>query len=325
MGFLLAILAHRYVAFPIPGKVFWPYFAGTAILFIGLVRIIRAGSSQWRGIDGVAALGPLFFAIPLAVFGADHFVASKVVASIVPSWIPWHLFWAYFVGVALLAAALSLVTQKHSLLASTLLSAMLFSFVLLIHVPNFVKNPHNRFFFALPLREMSFSAGALARALAQADGWPKLRVKRLTILARCAIAVPTVVFGVEHFLFPQFVPVIPLKQLVPSWIPGHVVLAYVTGAVLIACGLSIILNWRARQAATLLGIAVFAIVLLVYLPIMAANASDIGIGLNYFADTLMFSGSALLLSGILPSREFAKAPAASRADSAARNGLFQGG
>lgn len=319
------MLVHRLVGFLIPGKVFWPYFAGTAILFIGLVRIIRAGAWQSRGIDRSVAFGPLFVAIPIAVFGADHFVASKIVAAIVPSWIPWHLFWVYFIGVALLAAALSLVTRKHSLLAETLLSAMILSFVLLIHVPNFAANPHDRFAFAVLLRDVSFSAGALACALVQADGWPKRGVSRLTILVRYAIAVPTVVFGVEHFLFPQFVPVIPLEQLVPSRIPGHVGLAYVTGVLLIACGLSIIFNWKARQAATWRGIAVFAIVLLVYLPIMAANASDIGNGLNYFADTLMFSGSALLLSGILPSTELAKAPAASRAESEARNGLFQGG
>jgi len=310
------------MALVISGKVFWPYFAGAVILFIGFVKIIGAGVRQSRGTEKTVAFGPLFLAIPLAVFGAYHFIASKLVASIVPSWIPGHLFWAYLVGIALIAAALSLITQKHSLLAATLLSAMLFSFVLLMHVPNFVKNPHDRIIFAVALRDTSFSAGALACALAQAHRWPALLVSRLAILVRYAIAIPTVVFGVEHFLFPHFVPVIPLEMPLPSWIPGHLFLAYVTGAVLVACGLSIIFNWRARQAAAWLGITVFAVVLLVYLPIMIANLSRIEDGLNYFADTLMFSGSALLLSGVLPGREFAKASVADRAESANRVGVL---
>lgn len=217
-----------------------------------------------------------------------------------PSWIPAHLFWVYFVGTALIAAALSIVTKKHSVLAASLLSAMIFSFVLLIHVPNFAANPHNRFLFAIPLRDSSFSAGALAYALAHADNWPKSISNRIGIVVRYVIAISTVVFGIEHFLYPDFVPVIPLKQPMPSWMPGHLFLAYLTGAVLIGAGLCLIVNWKARLAATWLGIAAFVMVLLVYLPITISKPSDIGNGLNYLVDTLAFSGAALLLAGVLP-------------------------
>jgi len=291
------------MAIPVPGKAFWPYFAGAAILLVWLVRRIRAGETQSQAADRAVAFGPLFFAIPIAVFGADHFVATKIVVSVIPSWIPWHLFWAYFVGVALFAAALSLVTQKHSVLAATLLSAMLFSFVLLIHVPAFARHPHNRFALVVLLRDSSFSVGALACALAQADGWARASVRRLTVLTRSVIGVTTVVFGVEHFLFPEFVPVVPLELPMRAWIPLHLFLSYIIGVALIACGLSIVFHWRARQAATWLGIVVFAAVLAVYLPITVAKISNTDDGLNYFADTLMFGGSALLLAGALPRTE----------------------
>ena len=257
----------------------------------------------------------------MAVFGGDHFIAAKFIAPTIPSWIPWHRFWTYSVGTALIAAALSLVTKQHSLLAATLLSAMLFSFVLLIHTPNLAANRHDRILFAIVLRDTSFSAGAMACALAQADAWPKRLASGLTIVVRWAIAIPTVVFGVEHFLFPQSVPVIPLKQLMPPWIPGHMALSYATGAVMIACGLCLLFNWRAHQAATWLGIVVFAVVMLVYFPIMAAKMSDIGNGLNYFADTLVFSGVALLLARVLPSGELAKVTVPSRTESAVRVGV----
>src|SRR5262249_10546437 len=219
---------------------------------------------------------------------------------------PGHLFWVYFVGVALLAAALSIVTKKHSVLAATLLSTMIFSFVLLIHVPNFARNPADMVAFAVLLRHLSFSGGALSYALARAGEWAKRRVNRITLLLRYVIAVPAVFFGVEHFLHPELVPVVPLKQLMPSWIPGHLFLAWVTGSILIAAGLSILVNRRARAAATWLGIAVFVIVLVVYLPIMIEKSSDIGNGLNYLVDTLAVGGTALLLAGVLPNGDRAE-------------------
>jgi len=301
----------------IPGRVFWPYFAGAAILIIGLARIIKGELRQTRGIDRAIAFGPLFLAIPMAVFGADHFMTPKFVATLVPSWIPAHLFWVYFVGTALIAAALSMVTGKLSALAAALLSAMLLCFVLLMHVPHLAAHPHNRILFAVLLRDSSFSGGALACALALAQESTKSRLHWMTAIVRYVIAVSTAVFGVEHFLFPEFVPVVPLELPMPSWIPGHLFLAYVTGAVLLASGLAIAFNWKARLAATWMGIVVFVIVMLVYLPIMIANVSDIDNGLNYLVDTLGFSGSVLLLAGILPGREHANARVVS-GDSAAR-------
>jgi uncharacterized membrane protein len=312
MKVIFILLFRAHLTSLIPGRSFWPYFAGAALLIIGLARIIKGGELHARGIDKAVAFGSLFFTVPMAVFGADHFIASKIVAATVPSWIPGHLFWVYLVGTALFAASLSIATKKHSVLAASLLSAMIFSFVLLIHVPNFAANPRNRFMFAIVLRDSSFSSGALACALAQAGECSKQKLNWLTVLVRYVIALPSVIFGAEHFLYPDFVPVVPLKQPLPSWIPGHLFLAYATGAVLIAAGFSLLFNWKARLAATWLGIFVFVIVLLVYLPIMIAKLSDIGNGLNYFADTLAFSGTALLIGGALSNEDHSAAPLTGR-------------
>jgi uncharacterized membrane protein len=204
------------------------------------------------------------------------------------------------VGVALIAAALSIVTRQYSVLAATLLSAMIFSFVLLISVPRVAADPGDRFALAVLFRDSAFSAGALACAVVQAGERPKRSLNKLTIVVRYVIALAAIGFGVEHFLHPEFVPVVPLKQLIPSWVPGHLLLSYVTGAVLMASGLCLIVNWKARLAATWLGIIVFVIVLLVYVPNMLAKISDIGNGLNYTVDTLAFAGTAFLLAGALP-------------------------
>src|SRR5215470_11662119 len=114
----------RFLAFSINPSVFWPYAAGAAILVIGLPVVIMGAARRAQGLDKLAAFGPLLFAIAMAVFGADHFVTAPFVASIVPSWIPWHLFWAYFVGVGLVAGALSLTTTTLWRLAAAAFALM---------------------------------------------------------------------------------------------------------------------------------------------------------------------------------------------------------
>jgi uncharacterized membrane protein len=224
---------------------------------------------------------------------------------------PAHLFWVYFVGAALIAAALSIAVDRHADLAAALLGAMLFSFVLLIHLPNLAANLKDRFALAIVLRDLSFSAGAMALALAPRGDLQRGGGQKLVPVLRLIIGIVVVTFGVEHFLHPQFVPVIPLRQPLPSWIPMQAALAYVTGSVLLVSGISLIANRHARSAATFLGIAVFVVVMVVYLPLLLAKPFD---ELNYFADTLLFSGATLALADALPKEEpAARALAASPA------------
>lgn len=71
MRFLFSIPINAHLAVLIPGRAFWPYFAAAVVLVVGLTRIIRGEELQARGIDRATVLGPLFFAIPMAAFGAD--------------------------------------------------------------------------------------------------------------------------------------------------------------------------------------------------------------------------------------------------------------
>ncbi|MGA2590764.1 MAG: hypothetical protein ABSH32_12675, partial [Bryobacteraceae bacterium] len=111
--------------------------AGLALLVVGLLAA-KNEVTQARGIDKVVALTHLCFAIPLAVFGAEHLFGEKLLIDAVPSYMPWRSFWVYFVGFALIAASLSIATQIQVRWSGLLFGAMMFLFVAMLHVPGAV-------------------------------------------------------------------------------------------------------------------------------------------------------------------------------------------
>ncbi|MGA7886938.1 MAG: hypothetical protein WCA44_14425, partial [Acidobacteriaceae bacterium] len=76
--------------------------AGAAALLVGVV-LIRPQFVAASGAVRILVLGPLAYAIALAIFAAEHYTAPRDLAPLVPHWLPAHLFWVYFVGTAWLA------------------------------------------------------------------------------------------------------------------------------------------------------------------------------------------------------------------------------
>lgn len=282
-----------------PGTVFWPYFAGIAILAIGLFAI-RTQLALASGLEKIVVLGPVFFAIPMAVFASQHFTQTKGVSLIVPAWIPARVFVTYLVGTCLIAAALSIVARKYSQLAAILLATLLILFVLLLHIPNIIANPKTVLIWQFAFRDLTFSGGALAFAGAQRNPSRAAPTSVLITFARIFIAVGAIFFGAVHILHPGSLPAVDLDQLTPAWIPGHALWPYLAGAVYVVAGTFLLLNRKTNLAARCLGFMALLLLLFVYLPLVVSKPSDIDNGLNYFASTLAFSGAALLLASALP-------------------------
>jgi uncharacterized membrane protein len=289
------------LAFPsAPLMVIATYSAGSVIMILGLLVAFRKTLPRARGLEKAICLGPVLFAVPLAVFGAEHLTALPTFAEMVPRWIPWHWFWALFVGLALIAAALSIAVQRVAALASALLGFMFGCFVLLMDIPGLAGTPHNRFAWTLMLRELAFGCCAFALASTMAPpSWRRIGM-RTAMVARYLVGATVIFYGVEHFLHPEFVPVIPLEMHMPTWILFHRLWAYGVGASLIAAGAAMLENWHARQATALLGCIICFVVAVVYLPILGAHPGDIAVAMNYFADTLFFGGAILVLAGSMP-------------------------
>jgi len=285
----------------VPSTVIWSYFVSGVVFAIGLVTIFLRG--DWlkaQGVDKLILFGPLFYAAPIAAFGTEHFTLTEAIASFIPAWIPWHVFWAYFVGGCFIAAALSLVTGIQVRLSASLLALNFFLFVVLMDAPAWAQNPRDRFGLALMLRELSFSGGPLALAASLTGQGRERSTDVLRTIARYFVGVPVLFFSFEQFLHADYVPGIPLDRVTPQWIPAHALWTYLAAVVYAVAGIPLLLGRKPRAAATWVGLTVLLLVLVVYLPIGIVDRASLGNGLNYLGDTLMFCGTVLMLAGAMP-------------------------
>jgi len=289
------------VAAAIPSEVRWSYLSFTVVFVVGLVTIFLRGDWQRaRGFDKLILFGPIFYAAPLAAFGTEHFTLTKVIASIIPRWIPWHYFWAYLVGACFIAAAFSLVTGIEARLAASLVALTMFLFVALMYIPATLRHPDNRIFLTIALRETSFSGGALAFAASLSDPWRNRGARVMATVARYFVAVPVLFFSYQQFRHGDHVPGVPLEPLTPTYVFGYAIWTYVAAVVYTITGVLLLVGKKTRAAATWLGLTVLFVELVVYVPIAVVDRASLQNGLNYLADTLMFCGAVLLLAGAMP-------------------------
>lgn len=139
--------APRVIANPTAGGAWTPaleIFAmtGAALMVTALSAHDTALSKEWNiRLDGVATLGLLCLAITLPAFGALHFIYWQYVASVIPAWIPAHVFWAYVTGIAHVAAGVAIVLslvpafRRLALLAASSWALMVGLWVVILHVP----------------------------------------------------------------------------------------------------------------------------------------------------------------------------------------------
>ncbi len=275
--------------------------AGLALLAIGTVAA-RNHIAHARGIGKIVALTPLCFAIPLAVFGAEHLSNPQSMLALVPSYMPFRMFWVYFVGLALIAASLSIALNRQVQWSGLLFGAMMFLFVALLHLPGAVR-AGGRISWTIVFREMSFGGGGWVLAGIAAGADRDRKGNSLITVGRVMIAITAIFFGVQHFLHPLALPGVPLAKQMPLWIPARAFIDYLTGALLIVAGVCFLLARRIRLAATYLGAWIVLLVAVIYGSVLIGALADPSAavqieGVNYFADTLLFGATILSLANL---------------------------
>jgi uncharacterized membrane protein len=294
----------------LPGRFQWevalPYLIAVAMLVLGLSIALRNAPPRANLWEKFVLCGPVFFAMPMAVFGTEHFLDPVNIANLIPKWVPAHLFLAYFVGACLVAASLSILFRKLVGLSAGLVGVMFLFFEALMHIPIAMKFPHNRIAWVIAARDFTFSWAAFSFAATHTTKWRVHGTHWLISVARVFIGGLIIFVGVQHFLHPELIPGFPLRQLTPAFIPGHSFWGYLTAVVYVAGGVFLFIKKRERLAALWLGFFVFFTVLIFSVPFMIQRG-DVA-GLNVPLDNLMLCGALLCLSSSLAEKSVSPKP-----------------
>lgn len=121
--------------------------AGGCFLVAGSLPVKADSPATFDGIrnflESFIPVGRFFLAGFLILGGIEHFIYVQFVAGLVPAWIPGHIFWTYFAGVALIAGGVGICIDMTSWLAAILSGLMIFLWVILLHIPRAAADLHN--------------------------------------------------------------------------------------------------------------------------------------------------------------------------------------
>jgi len=227
-------------------------------------------------------IGKWLYALSFCVFGIQHFMYADYVATLVPAWIPWHLFFSYLAGAAFMAVALSVIINKYVRLSCAMLSLLLALFVLLIHIPNLVGHPQNPQAWTRALQDVVIMGTAL---MLTGD-------LRLYLVGKYLFAVPMAILGMQHFAHLAFV-----TAMVPNWLPGRAAWDYLVGFIIVILAAGIISNRYLGVPAKLLGFFLFAFALLYHVPLLAINLYN-GQQWTGFMLDIAIAGGAFIASSV---------------------------
>ena len=100
-------------------------------------------SSLMSFLEKIIPFGSVFMCITMICFGIDHFLYAEGVATLVPAWMPGHMFWTYFAGVALVGSGITIILRIQLKLSALLLALMILIWFFILHIPRAVTDPYS--------------------------------------------------------------------------------------------------------------------------------------------------------------------------------------
>jgi uncharacterized membrane protein YphA (DoxX/SURF4 family) len=186
--------------------------------------------------------------------------------------------------------------KRTATLATLILTAFLFSWLLLLQLPRVAANPLDEGMWLGFCENLVLVTGGWVQCVSLAAGegrrWGNLASGDAGLrLGRYLFAVALPVIGLSHFVYSSGT-----AQMVPAWIPFHLALAYLTGAGHIAAGVGLLLGILPRLAATLEAVMISLFVLLLHIPgVVAEPGSRLQWTMVFVASTL--AGAAWSVAG----------------------------
>lgn len=113
--------------------------ASSALTLAETLPTAPTHSRRWDSVlDKLMWSGPYLFGVSSIVFGIDHFLVLDVIASLVPAWLPGHMFWAYLTGAAFILAGISILTKWMDQWGAFMLGTMFVIWFFILHSPRVV-------------------------------------------------------------------------------------------------------------------------------------------------------------------------------------------
>jgi putative oxidoreductase len=109
----------------------------------------------------LTTVGRILFALPFAIFGINHFLMMDYYIGMLTSFIPLGAYTIILTGIMLIVASISIISKKFVKFSTIMLAALLFIFIVTIHIPHlFIEADRTVTLIAL-LKDISLLGGSL--------------------------------------------------------------------------------------------------------------------------------------------------------------------
>ena len=126
--------------------------ADTTVMIAGTSVLFAWFATDWderhlgfaTGHKGVR-IARVLYGLGLIPFGYAHFANISGTATLVPSWLPWHVGWAYFTGSTFILASIAILVGRFGAVAAALSTVQIGLFALLVWIPILATGPRRAF------------------------------------------------------------------------------------------------------------------------------------------------------------------------------------
>ena len=203
---------------------------------------------------------------------------------------------AYISGVVLIIAAIAIILKRKARLAAFVISAIIFFFSVLRHLPNFMNDWANAYkSLALVGGSFIIAASFPVQGVTKDSGFKTNERRRAALITIGCILLAAffIACGYAHFKFAGFI-----ESYIPSYIPFHVFWTYFCGICLFAGGIGLLIPQTRRPAALLSGFMILGWFLLLHIPRLVANMNDVSDRMG-LCESFTLVGIFFVLAGIL--------------------------